>query len=303
MTARIATGGKWSPDVWPVYFTASKPDTLQYCAPFHDYLLCAVNELAGEHQMKFLRGFLKAGKSVLIDSGVFYLSTQHAKSHGLKMNEALALAPTDVDGFEDLFKRYVSLVTDIGERVWGYIEIDQGGRENKIRTRAKLEALGLRPIPVYHPLNDGWDYFDELASRYDRICIGNVVQADMETRRRLMATAWERRRKHPHLWIHALGLTASEMVAAWPVNSCDSSTWLSSIRWGFHAAVVANKRCWDIDRGFNYPLAGSPDASDERRDKAVQFCGYNATFACSTMRVMAAEQQEALGCDIAGPAL
>ena len=62
-----------------------------------------------------------------------------------------------------------------------------------------LEQMGLRPIPVYHPFNDGWDYFDYLAERYDRICFGNVVQADRETRKRLVATAWERHRKYPHL--------------------------------------------------------------------------------------------------------
>ena len=58
------------------------------------------------------------------------------------------------------------------------VEVDQGGRENKIKTRARLEKMGLRPIPVYHPLNDGWDYFDYLAENYDRICMGNVVNAE-----------------------------------------------------------------------------------------------------------------------------
>jgi hypothetical protein len=52
-----------------------------------------------------------------------------------------------------------------------------------------LEQMGLRPIPVYHPFNDGWHYFDYLAERYDLVCFDNVVQADRETRKRLVATA------------------------------------------------------------------------------------------------------------------
>lgn len=299
----VATAGKWDRDEWPVYFAASKPDTLVHAYRLHHHLLVAVNELTGEHQMKFLRRFFRHGNAMLIDSGVFWLSTQHAKRHGLKMNEALSLAPTEVDGFDTLYDRYLSLISELGDQSWGYIEIDQGGRENKIKTRAKLEAAGLRPIPVYHPLNDGWDYFDELASRYDRICLGNVVMADMETRKRLLATAWERRRKFPHLWIHALGVTASEMLAAWPMNSSDSSTWLSSIRWGFQSAVVANKRCWDLDRGFNYPLGEPSPEIMARRENAIAFCGYNAAFSSRLMKIMAAEQTEALGASVAGPAL
>ena len=100
-----------------------------------------------------------------IDSGVFNLSTRHAAKHDLTMDQALALAPTEIDGFDELFAKYVRLVTELGDKVWGYIEIDQGGKANKIKTRARLEELGLRPIPVYHPFNDGWDYFGEIAAR------------------------------------------------------------------------------------------------------------------------------------------
>lgn len=185
----IRTGGRWDSATWPVYFLASETGTLDHVHRLHTHLLVAVNELAGEPQLDCVKKFAASGNEVLIDSGVYWLSTQHAQAHGLTMDQALALAPEDIDGFVDLYARYVRLVLEIGDRSWGYIEIDQGGRDNKIKTRARLEKKGLRPIPVYHPLNDGWDYFDELASRYDRICFGNVVQADAETRKRLIATA------------------------------------------------------------------------------------------------------------------
>lgn len=119
-----------------------------------------------------------------------------------------------------------------GDRVWGTIELDQGGAANKRKTRARLEDLGLAPIPVYHPLADGWDYFDELAENYDRMCLGNIVQADAGLRLALLWTVEERRRAYPGLWIHLLGLTPSPWCHAFTVDSADSSTWLSPARWG-----------------------------------------------------------------------
>lgn len=299
MIERKGTGGDWDPHEWPIYFVASNTETLLHAYDVNDHLLVAVNELEGEAQVAIVERFADAGCSVFIDSGVFWLSTSHARAHGLTMDQALSMAPEQIDGFDELFERYVTLMRRFGDRVWGYIEIDQGGRENKIRTRARLEALGLRPIPVYHPFNDGWDYFDYLAERYDRICCGNVVQADPETRRRLVATFWERRRKYPDLWIHALGLTPSELTAAFPVNSCDSSTWLSSVRWGQHAAVSALKRCWSIGPGFNYRPGVDQDAPAGHR-KAKRMCAYEAAFMSRTMQAMADDARAVLGADPVG---
>lgn len=291
------TGGRWDPTAWPTYFIASNVESLVHGHLCHDHLLVAVNELHAARQVQGVRDFVAAGKQVFIDSGVFALSTTHAKAHGLTMDQALSMPPEEVDGFDELFARYTELLAELGDRVWGYIEIDQGGRENKIRTRARLEALGLRPIPVYHPFNDGWDYFDHLAENYDRICFGNVVQADPATRKRLLATAWERRRKYPHLWIHLLGLTPSEMTTAYPINSCDSSTWLSGVRWGTHHSVVANRTAWKTGSGFCYRFGADAQAL-RGHHRARQLAGYDAGMVARTMDVMAAEQRDVLGVDI-----
>lgn len=266
-------------------------------AECHDWLLIAVNELEAATSVAQVKRHAEAGKHVFIDSGVFNLTNVHARRHNVCMDEALTLAPEQIDGFEDLFVRYVELVRDLGDKIWGYIEIDQGGRENKIKTRAKLEALGLRPIPVYHPFNDGWDYFDHLAENYDRICLGNVVQADIETRKRLIATAWERRRRYPNLWIHALGLTPSVLTTAFPINSCDSSTWVSANRWGLHSAQSANKKCWETGKG----LAHDRDRANGAQggwDDSVRLGGYESEIMRRQMMVMANEQRDVLGCDI-----
>ena len=141
------------------------------------------------------------------------------------------MAPEEIDHFEWLYDIYVEVCTELGDQLWGYSELDQGGRENKVRTRHQLEGLGLKPIPVYHPLNDGWSYFDDLAQEYDRICYGNLVQANGYIRKRLLATAYERHIAYPDLFIHFLGLTPNELQMSLPFDSADSSAWTAPFRW------------------------------------------------------------------------
>lgn len=261
MTKLIQTGGATfdSADSF-CYFLAGPPKFLEFSAPCHPYFLVAVNELRSEESVDYLESLLIKYPQVklLLDSGIFYLTNEYARKYGVDMNTALSLAPAEIEGFEKLWNRYLVIVNRLENRLWGYIELDQGGRENKIKTRSRLEQAGLRPIPVYHPLNDGWDYFDYLAERYDRICFGNIVQANQETRKRLVATAWERHRKYPHLWIHLLGLTPSELTSAYPINSADSSTWLGLRRWANrgHDSCMGSS-AGSVMRDFQYVL-GSP---------------------------------------------
>ena len=288
---RKHTAGRWDPNGWPVYFGASTLGTLELAQDLN-HILVAVNEVS-EREVDHVEKLARE-RYVLLDSGVYWLSTQHAAKHNVTMDVALSLAPTEIDGFDKLFSRYVKLATALGNNLWGYIEVDQGGRENKIKTRAKLEGMGLSPIPVYHPFNDGWDYFDYLAENYDRICMGNVVNADASTRKRLVATAWERRRKYPHLWIHLLGLTPSELTVAFPMNSCDSSTWVANVRWGTHSSSIANQRM-TLAEGMIYEKGNY-----ESWAKAIRLCGYDAQMTGVTMKRIASDQVTELGADPVG---
>lgn len=280
MTAseRIKTGGAFDPTDRHVYFLAGNIGNLSQAAAMHDYILIAINEINNERDEQFVESLIARGKKVFIDSGIFWLTNEHARAHNVSMDVALALAPEDIDGFENLWKRYIRIAERFKDTCWGYIELDQGGLENKKRTRARIEALGLRPIPVYHPLNDGWEYFDELAARYDRICFGNVVQADMPTRKRLIATAWERHRAHPDLWIHLLGYTPNELLNAFPINSGDSSSWLSAIRWSIgYIEFACNKTLGSLPGDFRY-LLGSPKDGPRGREKAASMSAYGSAM-------------------------
>lgn len=253
-------GGTFDPHEKFVYFIASNPSVLHDVSEVHQHILVGINEIKNQASVDLVKSWCDDGIKVFLDSGIFNLTMTHARAHNTTMNEALLLAPEEIDGFDALFERYVRLIGILGDACWGYTELDQGGREAKIRMRARLEGMGLRPIPVYHPLGDGVDYFDELASQYDRIAFGNVVQASPPCRIRLMATAWERRRRYPHLWVHLLGVTPSSLTMAFPPNSCDSSSWLSGVRWGRSFETAMTRPVGDLSSEL-IPIIGHDDNS------------------------------------------
>lgn len=229
------TGGNWARADWPAYFLATQSSNVHLGAASYEHVLVAVNEMmegaAAVKGEQILEALIEHGNKVFLDSGIFWLTNRHMRTHRMTMDQALSLHPTAVDGFDQLFDRYVAIVNRFGDDLWGYVELDQGGVARKRETRARLEGLGLAPIPVYHPLNDGRDYLEELMTTYDRICFGNIVQADRATRQRLLHLMFEAKCRHPEVWIHVLGLTPSEVSLAFPSDSADSSSWVTSLRW------------------------------------------------------------------------
>ena len=291
----IKTGGAWDSSDRPVFFAACVENHLELCAECHDYLLVAVNHMVGSSGLtREVFAAIDAGKKVFIDSGIFSLTQRHAEKHGITMDKALGTAPEDIDGFDHLFARYCEIIEALGDRAWGYIELDQGGRENKIKTRKRLEAMGFNPVPVYHPLNDGWDYFDELASTYDRICVGNVVQANTETRKRIIATIYERCREYPDLWVHLLGLTPNPWMNAYPAGSCDSSALAAGIRWGNSKIETASalQNGPDLPRGFIYDMT-STRRNEGGWDNASRLSGMTAAFMHHNWRGLVNDYKEA----------
>ncbi len=267
----IFTAGTWDREDRNVYFLAGHHSGAHPLMKAHGFVLVAVNELTNEAAMQRVDRFLDAGCKVLLDSGIFALTNEHKRAHDITMNEALSLAPDEIDGFDELWDAYLGCVARFGDRLWGYIELDQGGKTNKRITRQRLNDLGLRPMPVYHPLNDGWDYFDELAQTHDRICWGNVVQADAYTRKRFLHTMWQRHREYPDLWIHVLGLTPNQWLNAMHVDSADSSTWLTGVRFGSFKERGMLRSLSDFDDEYKYVIGDTSDHSltSDRRALAM----------------------------------
>ena len=272
------TGGDFNPLEKHLYFVASNARNLSYAEAVTDNMLIAVNEIGSDAAEEWVRHIVRVpGKRLFIDSGVFNLAMEHARAHEVPMDVALSVAPDEIDGFDELFARYTRILREVGDRAWGYIEIDQGGRDNKIKTRKRLEDLGLKPIPVYHPLNDGWDYFDYLASRYDRICFGNVVQAEPDVRKRLIATMWQRKQKYPKLWIHLLGVSPYNIMFSFPSNSADSSSWLTHVRYANMVDFAMLQPIMKLGLHFNYKLRSEP-LSEAGYIKASTLGAYSSVF-------------------------
>lgn len=290
------SGGKFNRDDRDLYFLASSPHNPVTADHSHNHVLVAVNELEGKASQAAFDELLDDPEiELFLDSGIFALTNQHARKYGVPMDEALALAPDEIDGFDKLWDLYCSLVVKYADRLWGAIELDQGGAANKRITRARIEKeTGIVPIPVYHPFNDGWDYFDEIAGAYDRVCFGNVVQATSTQRIRLVTTMYERQRaSHPDTWIHLLGYSPNHWLNALPYyGSCDSSTWLAGIRWPTahraHAQLQRNSELTFLG-GMRYIL-GDPVT----HNRAYTFGGaQSGHFIESTWRATTAARKEA----------
>lgn len=237
------SGGRYDPAEEFSYFLATGPTRATEAEEalgsenVHPYMniLVAVNELDSPRLLDHVERLLDDdGRRVLLDSGIFNLTMMHARSHGMTMDEALTMAPDEVDGFSELYDRYCEIAVKFSDRVWGMIELDLGGAEVKPETRARImRDTGIVPIPVVHPLLDGWEYYDNTAESFDRICVGNLVKAVGAARTQLIHGISERQRtKHPDTWHHLLGVTPSQLTSAVPVyGSCDSSSWLAGARW------------------------------------------------------------------------
>jgi hypothetical protein len=303
---KLTAGGRYDPAEEQVYFLAGH--NIVEIAEVHPWNLVAANEVRIGQQEGSAYNELSErttkGK-VLFDSGIFWLTNQHCRQHpGMTMDQALALAPDEIDGFDLLWDVYVYVAREYEERLWGYIELDQGGAENKKKTRAKLEAMGLRPMPVYHPLNDGWDYFDELCQEYDRICFGNIVQANWRTRKHLLATLWERRRRYPDVWVHVLGLTPNEVTTVYPASSCDSSSWVFAIRYGAQnspGAHAMGDAFGKFTTTFSYdPALHRDDLGGQRR--GVLFLASEAFYMQAAIRAQCRDAVRVFGPDALLPA-
>lgn len=293
------TGGKWDKNERNIYFNAGSISMHNDIQHLSKHLLIAINEIGeNETDIEEIEALCDSGHRVFIDSGVFWLTNEHARKNDVTMDVALSLAPEEIDDFDWLFEKYVKVITRLKDKVWGYIEIDQGGMANKKRTRARLEALGLNPIPVYHPINDGWDYFDELGENYDRICVGNVVQADTNTRKRIATTIYERKRKYPNLFYHLLGYTPNSLLNAFPCDSCDSTSWFIPCNYppSFYNKAMLHP-INGLDRRFWYDQKKTTEQTDGKNHRVitVQLGAYDSVMYARNWNHILKERKELCG--------
>lgn len=263
-------GGLFDPAHRPVYFVAVGSGheigvNTDRAFPY-PWVLVATGDLSSVEK---LGNAIGPDTRLLLDSGAFAVAAAFMRDRGISMGEALSTAPADIPGFAKLRAMYVALVRRWEDRLWGYIELDLGTTDMKRETRAGLEAEGLRPIPVYTPLNDGWAYLDELLTGYDRIAVGGLVGMPTAMRRAVLVTIWERARRTVRTpWIHVLGFTPSPLFLACPFDSCDSTQHLASVRLGSAAtlgrAMLGSLGALD-DPGFSLNRADKEGPAGKRQ--------------------------------------
>lgn len=287
------SGGKWNPTDPNLAFLAGNIQDHTLAA--NPCTLIAVNELRPGH-FDLLDRWCDE-RRVLLDSGVFALAADYARTHDVPMSVAFATDPADMEGWNQLYDRWCTIASRFADRLWGVIELDQGGAEAATATRARVLAdTGLTPIPVYHPLGDGWDYYDDLAAAHDRICVGGLAgRIPSAVRLRLCWTAAQRAHAYPHLWTHLLGVTPSPMLLSLGLRgSVDSSAWLSPVRWAVS---------WK-SRAMLAPLGDMPLGMTYRRDmgddpaaghsKAKRQAGAAATFGQTVLAAVAEDTHPTL---------
>lgn len=226
------TDGRWSMADAPTYFAAIVSAHIPNVAPLNQFLLCTAPDVERNDTLERCAEYCQQGGRLMIDSGVFGLAMAAAKKRGVSHNEGLKTPPEQIEGWHEFMQSWRRCIDRLRDCCWGYVEIDLGGTEQKRKTRAMLEADGYRPIPVVHPISDGWDYFDELADRYDRLCIGNLVKSNERVRIDILRTVAERRVGRRVKWIHALGVTAAPVWLSAPTESCDSTSHANSLMYG-----------------------------------------------------------------------
>jgi len=252
MTSIRKTDGKWSKEEMGLYFLAlfNTAAPKRFSTMPYQKKICALTEFGllkqqKEHNKTPAEAAIEWAeiyRHLFIDSGVFSLANAEAIRKKVSFEEGLKLKLSDIEGGEEYLADYINTCQQIKNVVWGYIEVDLGGRDEKIKTRERLHAAGLSPVPVYHPLLDGADYLEYLCKRYDRICVSNLVQSNSETRSILTAFVYNfimQLPKESRPYVHYLGVSPSQSAFAHNcLGSCDSSSWARGRRYGVEMVMT-----------------------------------------------------------------
>jgi len=225
------TDGVWSRDERHLFFVSVFENSLATAGRCHKSLLVAAPYMARDKDLDGLDAFIDDGGRLFIDSGVFGVAVEASRKMGVPFSQAVKTRFDEIEGSADFLVKWRKVIDRMRSSCWGYVEIDLGGVEGKREVRAHLEGLGYAPIPVFHALNDPWDYFEELASTYDRVAIGNLVRADRRTQAKILRRIEESRKSLPVEWIHALGVGICPSFLTAPCESCDASSPTAPLRY------------------------------------------------------------------------
>jgi len=116
-------------------------------------------------------------------------------------------------------------------------------------SRSRLRAVaGDKLLPVWHALSDNGDFtkFKALCEDYPYIGIGSDIKPDWRPLRYLIDYAHER-----GVLLHGLGTSKVDILERMPYDTVDSSTWISSARFGQFAGQSYTAKPRKVQMGAN----------------------------------------------------
>jgi hypothetical protein len=126
---------------------------------------------------------------------------------------------------------YIAFIKNTGIKIYASLDVigdDQKTYDNFVYMRER----GLDPIPCFHTGED-YSFLDKYCSMTDYIALGGLAGGRSLTyMKKHLDYCFHVIGKHWPKKIHGFGLTSYNMLKAYPFFSSDSTTWLSSAKYG-----------------------------------------------------------------------
>ena len=230
---------------------------LRVLLSFHYYKNTDLDELFGKY-------FTEPYPEVFIDSGAFSADTQGV--------------PIDMAEYVAYIKRYQHLITT-------YSNLDVIRKpEATWANQQRMEDAGLSPLPVFHGGTD-WKWLEHYIERYPYIALGGLVGKVSG------AKGWILRcfqMAQGQAVYHGFGVTAWDVLKAFPWYSVDSSSWGQGYRFGqvpvfdkrrgtFVKINLGDKRGWGKHSALVRSLGFDPmDFADRSRNDRAKIAAISA---------------------------
>ena len=130
---------------------------------------------------------------------------------------------------------YADYCLAMEDRLDWYANLDViGDWRSTLRNQAALERRGLRPVPVFH-LGEPWGVLEDLVSGYERVGIGRGPGMKFPALWPALEEVFSRYSDDegaPLCMFHGFRMTERRVIARFPFESVDSTTWIAGLAYG-----------------------------------------------------------------------
>ena len=127
---------------------------------------------------------------------------------------------------------YVNFIKDNIEYIELYSTLDVIGDHIKTyENTIYMEKMGLSPLPVFH-YKSPYEHLNHLVEKYDYIALGGLVP--LASRKKVLIQWLDSCFEiiQDKIKVHCFGIFSKEILKRYPFYSADSSSWISSLKYG-----------------------------------------------------------------------